>query len=105
LGRAESLGYSHLGTADEIAVAVSEALAATLRASVMTSPIVVGRVTPPAALPIYSIAARDKQGGHNVAKVDVLRRYSRSWRNFLEVYRPLADYWEFYDNAEATPQL
>lgn len=45
------------------------------------------------------IRARVKQGGHNVPKKDVLRRFERSWRNFEHVYRPLADRWSVYDNS------
>ena len=56
-------------------------------------------------LALSRVAARVKQGGHNVSRSDVLRRYKRGWSNFLEVYRPLADDWTIYDNSEATPQL
>jgi predicted ABC-type ATPase len=52
-----------------------------------------------------SRVARVKQGGHNVTRADVLRRYKRGWVNFLEVYRPWADHWTSYDNSELTPQL
>jgi predicted ABC-type ATPase len=60
---------------------------------------------PSPRLALRRIAARVKQGGHNVTRADVLRRYRRSWVNFVEVYRPLADHWTIYDNSEATPQL
>jgi predicted ABC-type ATPase len=45
------------------------------------------------------VAARVKQGGHNVPRADVLRRYKRGWTNFLEVYKPLADDWVIYDSS------
>jgi predicted ABC-type ATPase len=51
------------------------------------------------------IAARVRQGGHDVARADVLRRFQRSWDNFVTVYRPLADGWLVYDNAGAQPKL
>jgi predicted ABC-type ATPase len=51
------------------------------------------------------IAARVRQGGHDVARADVLRRFQRSWDNFVTVYRPLADAWLVYDNAGARPKL
>src|SRR4029077_14590238 len=35
------------------------------------------------------IAARVRQGGHNVPRVDAVRRFSRGWENFQSVYRPL----------------
>jgi predicted ABC-type ATPase len=55
-------------------------------------------------LALSRIAARVKQGGHNVARSDVLRRYSRGWANFLEVDRPLADHWTMYDNSGESPK-
>jgi predicted ABC-type ATPase len=51
------------------------------------------------------IAARVKQGGHDVPRDDVLRRFGRSWSNFNGVYRRLADVWSVYDNSSATAQL
>jgi predicted ABC-type ATPase len=51
------------------------------------------------------IAARVKQGGHNVPRRDVLRRFTRSWNNFENHYRLLADVWSVYDNSGATPRL
>jgi predicted ABC-type ATPase len=59
---------------------------------------------PSPQLALTRVAARVKQGGHNVAQADVLRRYERGWTNFLEVYRPLADHWVIYDNSLATPR-
>jgi predicted ABC-type ATPase len=38
-------------------------------------------------------------GGHFVPDADIRRRYARSVRNFLELYRPIADEWEVYDNT------
>ena len=60
---------------------------------------------PSPQLALSRVAARVKQGGHNVTRADVLRRFKRGWVNFLEVYRPLADHWTIYDNSELTPQL
>jgi predicted ABC-type ATPase len=56
-------------------------------------------------LAIRRIAARVRQGGHNVPRADVLRRYVRGWDNFQLIYRPLADEWAIYDNSHATPTL
>jgi predicted ABC-type ATPase len=51
----------------------------------------------------------DRWGSRNgvllMGGVDVLRRYKRSWVNFLEVYRLLADHWTVYDTSEAIPRL
>ena len=56
-------------------------------------------------LGLRRIAARVRQGGHNVPRADVLRRFERSWNNFQRIYRPLADRWEIYDNSQRTPRL
>jgi len=60
---------------------------------------------PSPRLALRRIAARVKQGGHNVPRVDVLRRFGRSWKNFQTVYRPLADAWAVYDNSGGVPRL
>jgi len=56
-------------------------------------------------LALRRIAARVRQGGHNVARADVLRRFERGWANFQTHYRPLADVWAVYDNSADAPLL
>jgi len=56
-------------------------------------------------LALRRIAARVKQGGHNVTRRDVLRRFTRSWNNFEKNYRLLADAWSVYDNSGSKPKL
>jgi predicted ABC-type ATPase len=56
-------------------------------------------------LALRRIAARVKQGGHNVPRRDVLRRFTRSWNNFEKHYRLLADAWSVYDNSARKPIL
>ncbi len=56
-------------------------------------------------LALRRVAARVRQGGHNVRQADVLRRFVRGWDNFQRVYRSLADSWAVYDNSALTPQL
>lgn len=56
-------------------------------------------------LALRRIAARVRQGGHDVSRTDVLRRFARGWDNFQTVYRPLADAWVVYDNSGAKPHL
>ncbi|MCU0703023.1 MAG: AAA family ATPase [Fimbriiglobus sp.] len=48
---------------------------------------------------IARVALRVQSGGHFVPDADIRRRYARSVRNFLELYRPIADEWEVYDNT------
>ena len=56
-------------------------------------------------LALRRIASRVRQGGHTVPRADVLRRFSRSWSNFQNTYRSLADAWAVYDNSSRPPIL
>jgi predicted ABC-type ATPase len=56
-------------------------------------------------LALRRIAARVRQGGHDVSAADVRRRFSRSWMNFQNSYRLLADEWTVYDNSGDKPRL
>jgi len=56
-------------------------------------------------LALRRIAARVRQGGHNVPRSDVLRRFARGWDYFVRIYRPLADEWAVYDNSSESPKL
>jgi predicted ABC-type ATPase len=56
-------------------------------------------------LALTRVAARVKQGGHDVPDADVIRRFKRGWVNFLSVYKPLADGWTVYENSGTKPIL
>jgi predicted ABC-type ATPase len=56
-------------------------------------------------LALRRIASRVRQGGHDVPRADVIRRFKRGWTNFLDVYRPLADHWTIYGNSESKPKF
>lgn len=56
-------------------------------------------------LALRRIAERVKEGGHDVPRADVLRRFERGWANFVLHYRVLADAWEVYDNSGDQPRL
>jgi len=60
---------------------------------------------PSKSLALRRIASRVKQGGHNVPKADVIRRFDRSRMNFQNVYRLLADGWTVCDNSHSKPIL
>jgi predicted ABC-type ATPase len=60
---------------------------------------------PSPQLALRRIAARVRQGGHQVPRADVLRRFAHSWLNFHSHYRPLADAWAVYDNSAEPPVL
>jgi predicted ABC-type ATPase len=50
-------------------------------------------------LSLSRIAERVREGGHNVPHEDVLRRYDRSLQNFFDLYLPMADEWQIFDNS------
>jgi predicted ABC-type ATPase len=56
-------------------------------------------------LALRRIASRVRQGGHDVPRPDVLRRFERGWTNFVNFYRLLADSWGVYDNSGDQPVL
>ncbi len=60
---------------------------------------------PSPQLALRRIAARVRQGGHDVPRADVLRRFTRGWANFQQIYRPLAEAWTVYDNSGDAPRL
>ena len=56
------------------------------------------------ALALRRIAGRVRQGGHDVPRADVIRRFERGWRDF-PAYRDISDSWEVYDNSGPKPKL
>ncbi len=52
-----------------------------------------------AELAISRVAERVRAGGHHIPDATVRQRYSKSIRNFFELYRPLTDEWRVYDNT------
>lgn len=56
-------------------------------------------------LALSRIAARVRQGGHDVPRADVVRRFNRGWLNFQNVYQALADRCAIYENSESRPRL
>jgi predicted ABC-type ATPase len=56
-------------------------------------------------LALERVAVRVAQGGHNVSEEVIQRRFAQGWRNFSELYRPLVDSWQLYDNSGEVPQL
>jgi predicted ABC-type ATPase len=56
-------------------------------------------------LALSRIAARVQQGGHDVPRADVVRRFKRGWANLRDVYLPLADHSAIYENSESKPKL
>jgi predicted ABC-type ATPase len=54
---------------------------------------------------IRRVAERVRSGGHFVSDDTIRRRYSRSVRNFLELYRPVVTTWQVYDNSHGMSRL
>ena len=54
-------------------------------------------------LALSRVANRVQEGGHDVPRATVERRYWRGLKNFFDLYRPLADTWTLCDNSGAEP--
>jgi predicted ABC-type ATPase len=54
---------------------------------------------------IRRVAERVRAGGHFVPDDTIRRRYSRSVRNFLELYRQVVTTWQVYDNSNGGSRL
>ena len=60
---------------------------------------------PDADMAVRRVAARVRQGGHDVPEETIRRRFAKGLRNFIEVYSLLADAWSLYDNSALPPKL
>ena len=60
---------------------------------------------PQAELSLSRIRDRVLEGGHNVPEPIVRRRYERSIKNFLQIYRSQVDYWTLFDNSGRAPAM
>ncbi len=60
---------------------------------------------PSPEMAVARVAARVRQGGHNVPAESIRRRFHRGWANFHSTYRMLADAWAVYDNSSGQPEL
>lgn len=52
-------------------------------------------------LALRRVEERVKTGGHSVPEETIRRRYKSGLKNFFNLYRPLTDSWQFYDNSNA----
>ena len=60
---------------------------------------------PQVEMAIERVAFRVRAGGHHVPEEDIRHRFTRSRSNFLKLYMPLANLWEFYDTTALRPKL
>jgi predicted ABC-type ATPase len=56
-------------------------------------------------LSIGRIKGRVRDGGHFVPDDVVRRRYAGGLRNFFELYQPIADVWNMFDNTRADARI
>jgi predicted ABC-type ATPase len=52
-------------------------------------------------LAVSRVADRVRMGGHSVPEEIIRRRYVGGLRNFFNLYCPIADSWQLYDNSDA----
>lgn len=52
---------------------------------------------------LVRVAERVRRGGHDVPEGDIRRRFLRTFRNFWQLYRPLADLWVVEYNGDSEP--
>lgn len=53
-------------------------------------------------LAVARVAARVRDGGHDVPEETIRRRHEAGLRNFFELYQPMACTWKLCDNSEAS---
>lgn len=53
-------------------------------------------------LAVARVAARVRDGGHDVPEETIRRRYEAGLRNFFGLYQPMACTWKLCDNSEAS---
>jgi predicted ABC-type ATPase len=60
---------------------------------------------PSVDIAIERVKMRVERGGHNVPEKDIRRRFERSWLNFNNTYKSLADLWIVFDSSGNTPVI
>lgn len=51
------------------------------------------------------VRIRVAEGGHNIPTETIIRRYFAGIRNFIHLYKAIADYWLLIDNSTITPEI
>ena len=54
---------------------------------------------------VARVEARVRAGGHDIPSEVIRRRYAAGRKNFVELYKPLADTWRIFDNSGLTENL
>lgn len=56
-------------------------------------------------LAIERVKTRVLEGGHNIPKPVIIRRYFAGLRNLFKLYTPICDYWMLFDNSQLHSEL
>jgi predicted ABC-type ATPase len=59
---------------------------------------------PDASTAVDRVAARVKQGGHDIPTAVIKRRFHRSLKNLFWLYIPLVNRWKVFDNYLSPPE-
>jgi predicted ABC-type ATPase len=60
---------------------------------------------PSIEMAIDRVKVRVKEGGHNIPKEIISRRYKRGLENLFKIYLPLCDDWVMFDNSETVSKI
>ena len=60
---------------------------------------------PSIEMAINRVKIRVSEGGHNIPKDVIARRYKRGIENLFKIYLPLCDDWAVFDNSDEIPDL
>jgi predicted ABC-type ATPase len=60
---------------------------------------------PSVDLAIERVRLRVSQGGHNIPEDIIRRRFDKSWKNFQDVYKQLANFWSVFDTSGKLPVI
>ncbi len=56
-------------------------------------------------LAVERVKARVGAGGHSIPETTIRRRYERGIINLFDLYMPLVDNWQIFDNTAREPKL
>lgn len=57
---------------------------------------------PTPEMAIERVIKRVSEGGHNIPKETIIRRYWLGLQNFFSIFAPIVDLWIFYENIDKT---
>ena len=58
---------------------------------------------PSPEMAVERVRLRVSQGGHNIPKDVVHRRFHAGWHNFQQIYRDIVDEWALHNSSETSP--